>query len=328
MNLWKHDARLDPTPGDGFLGPVSGLDSGNPITVPRQQMQAPWAALAAVLAALVILGMRSEVARAGWHELQQHLPFEGKPEPVSPAILSQHEFERLGAQKPQQQAELLLERAVNHSQGAIGQIDDRVDGWHGRLHLTPQLSTLITAGLNSNDLQVRGAAIEVDLAALGINKNSQSITRLEKQAQAGAQQQRIWALWTLGLLGNRGIEPGRADEVLDSALGDPDPEIRHWAVEGISYLGTDQTIPPLLKTLRDDPSPMVRERAACALAQSGMLREEQRRTAVPTLLAYAEDSSLDTQTHAWVYHALRDITGQRLPDSGAAWRGWWETENR
>ena len=326
--MWKQDARLDPTPPDGSLGPSSDLDSGNPITVPRQQMQAPWAVLAAVIAALVIAGMHSGVARAGWQQLQPYLPRLGRPEPASPAIASQHESERLSADRPQQQAELLLERAVNHYQGATAQIDDRVEGWHGRLHLTPQLSTLITAGLNSNDLQVRGAAIEVDLAALGINKNSQSITRLEKQARTGRQQQRIWALWTLGLLGNRGIEPGRADEVLNSALGDRDPEIRHWAVEGISYLGTDQTIPPLLKTLRDDPSPMVRERAACALAQSGMLREQQRRTAVPTLLAYAEDSSLDTQTHAWVYHALRDITGQRLPDNGAAWRGWWETENR
>ena len=323
--MWEHDARLDPAPSDGSLGPRSDLDSGNPITVPKQGMQASWAVLVAVLAALAAVCVHSGVARAGWQQLQQMLPLQGKPEPASPAILSQHETERLSADRPQQQAELLMERAINHYDGAIDQIAARVDGWHGQLKLTSQLSSLITIGLNSNDLHVRAAAIEVDLAALGIAKNAKSAARLEKQAQTGPQQRRIWALWTLGLLGNRGVEPGRGNELLTSAMHDPDPEIRHWAVEGISYLGTDQTIAPLLNVLHDDPSPMVRERAACALAQSGMLTEEQRHTAVPTLLDYADDSSLDAQTHAWVYHALRDITGQRLPDNGAAWRGWWET---
>jgi hypothetical protein len=70
---------------------------------------------------------------------------------------------------------------------------------------------------------------------------------------------------------------------------------------------------------------MVRERAACSLAQSGMLNEQQRRSVVPKLLDYAEDTSLDAQTHAWVYHALRDITGQNLPPDPAAWRNWYST---
>jgi len=79
----------------------------------------------------------------------------------------------------------------------------------------------------------------------------------------------------------------------------------------------------LLQIFHDDPSPTVRERAACGLAQSGMLNEQQRRSAIPRLLEFAEDSSLDTQTHRWVYQALRDITGQSLPSDPSAWRNWY-----
>ena len=117
---------------------------------------------------------------------------------------------------------------------------------------------------------------------------------------------------------------GRFTELLIAQLADSDIDSRHWAVEALSYVGTDDAIPPLLKTMHDDPSPIVRERAACALAESGMLTNQQRQTTIPTLLAYAEDPSLDAQTHAWTYHALRDITAQNLPDDAAAWRRWYD----
>ena len=108
-------------------------------------------------------------------------------------------------------------------------------------------------------------------------------------------------------------------------MQDSNPEIRHWAVEGLAYLGTNETIVPLLQIFHDDPSPMVRERAACSLAQSGMLTQEQRRSVIPQLLNYTEDASLDAQTRNWVYHALRDITGQNLPEDPGAWRNWYST---
>jgi hypothetical protein len=56
--------------------------------------------------------------------------------------------------------------------------------------------------------------------------------------------------------------------------------------------------------------------------QSGMLSEKQRRTAVPTLLDFAEDFSLAPETRTWVFQALRDITGQTLPHDPGAWRNW------
>ena len=129
-------------------------------------------------------------------------------------------------------------------------------------------------------------------------------------------------MWDIGLLGNRGIQPGRAFEIISSGLHDANENIRYWAVEGLAFLGTDDVIEPLLDVFHDDPSAMIRERAACSLAQSGMLDAQQRWRAVPRLLEYAGDSSLDTETRSWVFQALRDITGQTLPANASAWREW------
>jgi HEAT repeat protein len=200
----------------------------------------------------------------------------------------------------------------------------RVAGWWGKLKFTPQFNALITTALNSNDLRVRAAGIELDLAAMGAIKSPATVERLAEHAQSGPRSQRVWALWELGLLGNRGVEPQRVDEILVGQLQDSDPEVRHWAVEGLAYLGTNETIAPLMKALHDDSSAMVRERAACSLAQSGMLTQDQRRSVIPQLLDYADDASLDAQTHGWVYQALRDITGQSLPNESSSWRSWYE----
>ncbi len=116
--------------------------------------------------------------------------------------------------------------------------------------------------------------------------------------------------------------------MLTAHLSDSEVESRHWAAEALSYTGADASIPLLLKAMHDDPSPLVRERAACGLAQSGMLTSEQRRTTIPTLLAYAEDTKLDAATHAWTYHALRDITAQNLPDDSSAWKKWYENQGQ
>ena len=58
------------------------------------------------------------------------------------------------------------------------------------------------------------------------------------------------------------------------------------------------------------------------------IRPEQRRSIVPKLIDFAEDVSLDAQTHSWVYHALRDISAQNLPPNAAAWRSWYEGAGR
>ncbi|MCA1651891.1 MAG: HEAT repeat domain-containing protein, partial [Acidobacteria bacterium] len=222
----------------------------------------------------------------------------------------------------QHQAELLLERSINHYRGANQQIAARVARWRGKIKLDDRLNNLFTTALNSGDLRVRAAAIEVNLAARDREKSSATVDRLEPDARTGEQGPRANALWDIGLLGNRRIEPERAAQILLASIHDANVNIRYWAVEGLAYLGTDETIAPLLDIFHDDPSPMIRERAACGLAQSRMLSERQRRTAVPRLLNFADDRSLDAETRKWVYQALRDITGQTLPHESAAWRSW------
>ena len=142
---------------------------------------------------------------------------------------------------------------------------------------------LFTTALNSGDLRVRAAAIEVNIAGRNLEKESATVDRLEPAARTGEQGPRANALWDIGLLGNRGVEPDRAADILLASIHDPNENVRYWAVEGLAYLGTDAVIDPLLDVLHDDPSPLIRERAACGLAQSGMLSERQRRTRRPAV---------------------------------------------
>src|SRR5437762_143374 len=322
MDTPNSDPRLKPTPDYLTSGPASDLEQK---IIPAGSLRSlrVLAVLVGILCALPFVF--AGTVHATWDQIAQLLSIKGKPRPASPALLSEHEIEGLDRAGPQSQAELLLERAINHYDGASDQIAGRVDGWHGKLKMTPSLHSLFTTALNSNDLRVRAAAIEVDLAALNVSKTSAAVDQLATQAESADQPTAVWALWTLGLLGNRGVEPQRASQVLMARIHDPNESIRYWAVEGMAYLGTDEVIPVLLQTFHDDPSPTIRERAACGLAQSGMLIEQQRRSAVPQLLDFADDTSLDAQTHTWVYQALRDITGQSLPNDPASWRNWYST---
>jgi hypothetical protein len=270
-----------------------------------------------------VLGVASGTARAAWQEIAQYLSLLGDPAPASANVLSEHEIEVLDQMAPQGQAELLLERSINHYRGANEQILARVDGWRGRIEIEGRLDMLFTTALNSGDLRVRAAAIEVNIAGRNLEKSAATVDRLEPAARTGEQGPRANALWDIGLLGNRGVEPERAAEILLASVHDPNENVRYWSVEGLAYLGTDAVIDPLLDILHDDPSALIRERAACGLAQSGMLSERQRRGAVPRLLDFVEDGALTDETRKWVYQALRDITGQSLPHEPGAWRSWY-----
>ncbi len=279
------------------------------------------ATVSVVLAGFALAGTTG--AQAAWQEIEKLIGLQGKPIRSSANVLSEHEIEQLDKMPAQSQAELLLERSINHFSGANDQIVARVADWKGEIGLNERLNNLFMTALNSDDLRVRAAAIEVDIAARNLEKNSATIDRLEPEARSGEQGPRANALWDIALLGNRGIEPQRAADILLSSIHDENVNIRYWAVEGLAYLGTDETIEPLLDVFHNDISPMIRERAACGLAQSGMLSERQRRSAIPRLLDFADDNSLDSQTRNWVFQALRDITGQTLPHDASAWRAWY-----
>jgi hypothetical protein len=279
--------------------------------------------LAAAAFLLGTLAAGSGSLRAAWEPIARFVSLQDAPKPASANVLSEHEIAALDGMPPQSQAELLLERAINHYDGANVQIAARVDSWRGHITLDGRLHNLFMTAINSDDLTVRVAGIEVDIAGRNLSKDSSTVDRLEPIARFGEQGPRANALWDLALIGSRGIDPARVAEILLSSVLDENVNIRYWAVEGLAYLATDAAIAPLLDVLHDDSSPMIRERAACGLAQSGMFSAEQRRTAVPRLLDFAEDGALDAETRTWIFQALRDITGQSLPHDATRWRQWY-----
>lgn len=276
---------------------------------------------------LALINLNAAPLEAAWVELARLIDLRSEPLSASPARLSDHVVAELDAKPPQKQAEVLVQRATNQYQGALEQIALRVDGWRGHISLTPEFTGMLTVAQNSNDLRVRAAAIEVYLAAYDLAKDSGSHYQLRRRAreEAGA---RPWALWMLGALGNRGVEPQGAFETLREFARDRDEETRYWAVAGLGLLGSDETIPLLLEAFHNDPSPRVREHAACNLAQSGMLTHAQRLRAVPELLKFMDDPSLDPETQGWVYQALHDITGEWFGGNPASWRAWWAARSR
>lgn len=283
------------------------------------------AAFFAVSVAAIVTALgHTAAARAAWDEVSRVLGLEGSPVPASANVLSEHHLEELDAMAPQAQAEFLLERAMNHYEGATAEVDQRLAMWRGRIEPNDHFETLFRMAINSDDVRVRATAVEIDIVARNLDKSSASVDRLEPIARTGEQGPRANALWDLGLIGGRGVEQSRVEEILLASVHDDNVNIRYWAVEGLAYLGTNETIAPLLDVLHDDPSPLVRERAACDLSQSGMLSREQRMSAVPRLLDDANDFSLDDQTRGWVFQALRDISGQNLPHDPSAWRAWYE----
>ncbi len=269
------DPRLQPTPDYGTLGPGSDIKPGPPPTATSRPAAKP--VLPAQIIAIAVGGFLAALAAGAGsarHSLTHitDLFSFGK----APVVSSAKDFGQLNRMRPQKQAETLLQLAVGNSDGARDQIFARADGWRGRIKWSPQIAALSVAAFNARDLRVREAGIEVELAAYGLKKNSSAVDYLVREAESSDHAQKIWGLWALGLMGNRGVETDRVVQTLTKHLQDSDAESRRWAVEGLALVGTTPTIAPLLQAMHDDPSPSVRERAACSLAESGMLTPEQR----------------------------------------------------
>jgi HEAT repeat protein len=254
------------------------------------------------------------------------LQLQGAPVPASSAILSDHELEEINAMAPQQQAERLIERTLNHYDGAAAEIEKHAEGWIGQIHATPELESTSTTAYFSSDLRVRAAALEIWRVRDGYRKTPQTVDRLIDALRATPDKQ-YYYMSHLGILGNRGVEPAKVFDTLMLYTHDPDGSARAAAINGLGLLGTENTIAPLLDIFHNDTSADLRERAACNLADSGMLSREERRKAVPELIRFSQDPNPDAQTHKWVYQALREITNQNLPNDPAAWVGWSGSQN-
>lgn len=297
----------------------------------EQQETANRGATVAMLALLVALPLaiflvlKPASARAAIEKISRVMHWEANPLRASASRFTGSVTKGANISPQQHEAETLLEEAIRHQEGAVEQVAGRRDSWRGRLKLDSRMTGLLDAALNSDDLRVRGAAVETELAVYNLPETPASVDMLIRRA-TNEPAARPWALWMLGAIGGRGVETDRGYRTLLLYAQDPDEKTRYWAVTGISLLGTDASIEPLLDILRKDSSIQVRESAARGLAQGGMLTNTQRRKAIPTLVKYAEDPSLDPRVRAWVFQALREITGANVANNADAWREWW-TEN-
>jgi hypothetical protein len=206
------------------------------------------------------------------------LQLSGAPVAASSSALSEHDLEDLNAMPPQDQATRLLEKAVNHYGGGGEEIARRLDGWSGKIHSTPELEQLTNTAYFSSDLRVRAAALEIWLVRDGVPKTPQAVDDLIREAAVSGER-RYFRLSTLGILGNRAVEPERAFDTLAFYARDAYGSTRAAAINGLGLLGTENTIPVLLEIMHGDPSFDLRDRAACNLADSGMLSRELRQDA-------------------------------------------------
>jgi len=237
--------------------------------------------------------------------------------------LSEVEREMVDGMGPQQQAERLLQYAISHHRGATDEIKARVKQWRGQIKQSDALTTLMDVALNGDDLRVRAAVFEIDLAVANIEKTTEEADALLRLPETDPKYAE-YSIWYLGRLANRGVEPERIHNQLRVWARSENEQVRLRAVSAIADIGTDDTVPDLVEAFHHDPSFHVRiDGAGCGLAHCGMLTRAQRMQAVPGLIEMVEDRKLDAETMKYGYRALREITDQKLGDDPGPWREWY-----
>jgi hypothetical protein len=251
------------------------------------------------------------------------VPVPGTKVEGTTAKLSEVEADMVAAMGPQGQAERLLQYAISHHVGATDAIRARVNGWRGAIVFSAALNTLLDVARNGDDLRVRAAAIEIELAASNVVRTAAQVDALLARIAPGPPLARR-DIYTLGLLANRGVETERIHEELRLLAHAEQPLVRYQAYAAIANLGTDDTVADLLDAFHHDPSSMVRiDGGGCGLAHCGMLTRAQRMLAIAGLIDMVEDTALDASTVAYAYRALREITDETLPDEAPRWREWY-----
>src|SRR2546430_16784286 len=153
---------------------------------------------------------RTEISGANWfHNTTPLTPAFAQARALVPAStpgVMNADLEAISHLAPQQQAERLLELAVQRPDQSLGLILKNLASWRGHLADTDRLFHLVLAALDSQDPRVRVAAVEIDLAANNLMKSPQGLAKLLNQIHNDPDA-RYLALWRLGALGNRGVEP-------------------------------------------------------------------------------------------------------------------------
>jgi hypothetical protein len=285
--------------------PTPTADS--PIHVVAEPSSPKWVVVAAALAMIATAGY------IGKQQVQQLAKLAGSrvtkrastPAMTGPAQLA---------------AEQLLKVVASGDTKAADEVLAHSSEWTGKTQRTAKSEQLVTIALNSPDLHIRQAALQAEIALDGVTLDEAGSTYVK--SVLGNPQQCTWALWMLGALANRGIDTDHNAKIIETYLADPDVTVRAASVDALGIVATDETVPMMLDRFRNDPSPVVQERAACGLAQSGMYTQAQRMTAARNLVDWLDDSLLTQQQHGWTVQALSDISGQHLGNDVAAWRRW------
>jgi hypothetical protein len=242
------------------------------------------------------------------------------------AKLSEVERDLVEALPPQRQAERLLQYAISHHVGATDEIRARVGKWRGVIRTSPALETLLDVARNGANLRVRAAAIEIELAAMNMAKTAAQVDVLLARITQSAKDARS-EIYTLGLLGNRGVETDRIHNELRVLARADEDIVRFQAYAAIANLGTDDSVADLVAAFHHDRSSHVQiNGGGCGLAHCGMLTRAQRMMAVPGLLDMVEDKLLDNAIRGYAYRALREITDETLPNDAGQWREWYATK--
>ena len=281
--------------------------------------------VALILLGFILFGIRPAWLHPPWRGAGSGRDLSPGENSRDPAAISEQQADRFATMPPQRQAEALLQLALQGTPGVPAQIAQHAESWRGRIFPSPGLRNQLDAALRSDDLQVRNAAVEIELAAYGLPRTEATAQTLIARAESDPAA-RSASLWMVGLLGSRGIAVDRISEFLLSSLHDPKTETRMRAVDAVAILGAEDSVPALLEALHNDASWEVRKRAAAALAHGGLLIHDQRISALPALVQYTADPRLDPATRGLVFQTLRELTPEKLPDDAAAWQRWYASQ--
>jgi hypothetical protein len=245
---------------------------------------------------------------------------------IAYAPLTDEDVQRIQQLPMQEQAEELLERAIEHDARALDLFEQNIGSpeWLGNIKLTERMKELERRSEFSSDLRVRNANADLNLSMDGWQKNDESADQLIERARSDAQY-RSAAVYFMGMMAGRGVAYDRLYPVLlEYAKHDRDSTVRVWAIEGMRYLGTDEALDQLFDSFVNDPSEQVRDRAGCNVSDCGNFKRAQRMRMVPTLISLTQDPNTTPQTRNWSFLALHEITDADVPNDAAAWQSWYD----
>ena len=330
---------LPPQPAQPLQTPFGtaqlGPSGATPAAWRARQPQSPVAALVPVAVfGLAVLGLfgwqfsRMAALRSLAHSARGSRSNAAKakqppPKRIFAQPMTDADVARISALPAQDQAEELLERAIEHDSRALELFEQDVEGWLGKINMSARMRQLEYRSQYSSDLRVRYANADINLTLEGWQKNEQAADLLMERAQTDPRY-RPAAVYYLGMLAGRGVAYDKIHPVLlNYAKFDRDPTVRQWAVEGMRYLGKDEALDELWESFTHDPAMPVRDRAGCNISDCGNFTRRQRMRMLPKFLELLEDSATTAQMRGWCFMALREITDANVPNDAQAWQDWY-----